>query len=416
MDISKLLKSDESVKYTSRPSYAPFWLGVGVTAVVNAVIIGIFWTIMLLLDATNISNNIPLAVILATMDILLMVKGIRFLCYAKSIKLCITDKRLIMLTGMAAAPVVELPIEQVRGFNMKQTFWGKLFKYAEVGIDTIIPMSDVRVKYLKNPAELNEIVGSIRVAGASCSLCGKKLSALAYKTELLDGTVCGECLKKAGFSGLPNGRDFNTATLKMIVDKRAAIVGSFSPTKTVGTFMAVDENHSSFRIGKDIFEYFNLLSFELLENGNIVTKGGIGRAVVGGMLFGGVGAVVGGITGSKNQNMCSSMKLRITLRNAHMDNTYITFIGYNTLTNSVEYSKAQKDAQACISALEIILDKMRAMEEGTRQMAQHHQSKHIGATENLSAADEIAKFKRLLDDGAITQEEFEAKKKQLLGL
>ena len=34
----------------------------------------------------------------------------------------------------------------------------------------------------------------------------------------------------------------------------------------------------------------------------------------------------------------------------------------------------------------------------------------------ISSADEIAKFKRLLDDGVITQEEFEKKKKQLLGL
>lgn len=33
-----------------------------------------------------------------------------------------------------------------------------------------------------------------------------------------------------------------------------------------------------------------------------------------------------------------------------------------------------------------------------------------------SAADEIRKYKGLLDDGIISQEEFEAKKKQLLGL
>lgn len=33
-----------------------------------------------------------------------------------------------------------------------------------------------------------------------------------------------------------------------------------------------------------------------------------------------------------------------------------------------------------------------------------------------SAADEIKKYKELLDIGAITQEEFEQKKKQLLGL
>lgn len=35
---------------------------------------------------------------------------------------------------------------------------------------------------------------------------------------------------------------------------------------------------------------------------------------------------------------------------------------------------------------------------------------------NVSAADELKKFKELLDCGIITQEEFDAKKKQLLGL
>jgi hypothetical protein len=38
------------------------------------------------------------------------------------------------------------------------------------------------------------------------------------------------------------------------------------------------------------------------------------------------------------------------------------------------------------------------------------------AVQAVSAADEIIKFKQLLDMGIITQEEFDAKKKQLLGL
>ena len=37
-------------------------------------------------------------------------------------------------------------------------------------------------------------------------------------------------------------------------------------------------------------------------------------------------------------------------------------------------------------------------------------------TQPLSSADELKKFKELLDAGIITQEEFDAKKKQLLGL
>ena len=40
----------------------------------------------------------------------------------------------------------------------------------------------------------------------------------------------------------------------------------------------------------------------------------------------------------------------------------------------------------------------------------------LKATGTVSAADEIKKFKELLDAGIISQEEFDAKKKQLLGL
>lgn len=38
------------------------------------------------------------------------------------------------------------------------------------------------------------------------------------------------------------------------------------------------------------------------------------------------------------------------------------------------------------------------------------------ATADLSPADELRKFKQLLDEGVISQEEFEQKKKQILGL
>ena len=40
----------------------------------------------------------------------------------------------------------------------------------------------------------------------------------------------------------------------------------------------------------------------------------------------------------------------------------------------------------------------------------------ISQAQPISSADEIAKFKKLLDDGVISQNEFDAKKKQLLGL
>lgn len=50
-------------------------------------------------------------------------------------------------------------------------------------------------------------------------------------------------------------------------------------------------------------------------------------------------------------------------------------------------------------------------------VAEENEATSQTATEaQPSAADEIIKFKQLLDAGILTQEEFDAKKKQLLGI
>ena len=51
-----------------------------------------------------------------------------------------------------------------------------------------------------------------------------------------------------------------------------------------------------------------------------------------------------------------------------------------------------------------------------RQGQQEHQETVVKQEIPQSNADELKKFKELLDNGIITQEEFDAKKKQLLGL
>ncbi len=67
--------------------------------------------------------------------------------------------------------------------------------------------------------------------------------------------------------------------------------------------MEIDENNRLLRLpcfSKNIiFSYDDIISYELLQNGESITKGGLGSAIVGGAMFGGVGAIVGRITGSK---------------------------------------------------------------------------------------------------------------------
>lgn len=246
------------------------------------------------------------------------------------------------------------------------------------------------------------------MAKKECALCGKNIGLLTMKATLSDGFICADCLKQAGISMLGNAQAYTCSSAKELINRRIPIIDSFKATKKIASYLQIDENNKSFKIGHDIFEFSNLLSYELLEDGQSITKGGLGRAVAGGILFGGIGAIVGGVTGGKkSKGICNSMKLRVTLKNAHTDTTYITFIASETKTKSFIYQTAQSNAQSCISALEIIADLNKAENTSTPVVEENS---------GISAADEILKFKQLLDTGVITQEEFDAKKSQLLGL
>lgn len=239
-----------------------------------------------------------------------------------------------------------------------------------------------------------------------CVNCGKELVAFTGKVNINDGTVCTNCLNTAGVGQLESPATYSTNDVKALITSRTPLIQTFSPTRKIGSYMQIDDNHKAFKAGGSIFEFSNLLSFELLEDGATITKGGLGRAVAGGLLIGGVGAIVGGVTGGKkSKGICNSMCLKITLRNSHCSMVYIPFIMTETKTKSFVYKAAQSSAQECLSALQIIADSF--------------QSEVAAQTVNqssASAADEILKFKQLLDAGVITQDEFDAKKRELLGL
>jgi hypothetical protein len=156
-----------------------------------------------------------------------------------------------------------------------------------------------------------------------------------------------------------------------------------------------------------IYKYEDIVDFELLEDGAPITKGGIGRAVAGGLMFGGVGAIVGGVTGGKNtKGICNTLKIKITVNNMSNPTVYLNFITTPTKKDSFTYKTLYKTAQECLSVLQLICSSVDA--ERTVFAKQQENP--------TSAADEILKFKGLLDSGIITEEQFEIKKKQLLGL
>jgi len=240
-----------------------------------------------------------------------------------------------------------------------------------------------------------------------CPVCGKKLSFIKQKLE--GGIrICANHFEEAGINmNEILSRQNNPFTLEEIKERINASE-SFVPTKQIGNFVAFDDKNkkwatlSPFR-GKiqQIYNYNDIVSFELLEDGNSVASGGLGRALVGGALFGGTGAIVGGVTGrKKTKEFCNSLRLKVTINDISNPVVYINFLETRTKKDSFTYKTLANSAQECLSVFQLICDKKN-----------NEQSQTSG-----DVTDEIMKYKKLLDAGAITQEEYDMKKKELLNI
>lgn len=242
-----------------------------------------------------------------------------------------------------------------------------------------------------------------------CTICGKSMGALNSKVKIRDGYVCIDCWRAAGFGitmkDMAAADSETSEHIKAILDEKAgniSLIENFKPTKEIGNYIRFDDVTKTFIIGPrnkgTLYHYENIVDYELLEDGETKIKGGLGRAVVGGVLFGGAGAVVGGVTGNrKTKSTCESMKIKLTLKNTPKQVEYINLISTSTKKNGNIYKSCFNSAQEILSSLKIICDQQEI-------------------PQTVSSVDEIMKYKNLLDAGAITQEEYDSKKKQLLRL
>ncbi len=238
-----------------------------------------------------------------------------------------------------------------------------------------------------------------------CSICNTQESS----KKLVDGHICKNCIAK-GDAFIP----FSLKTMSVDKAKRAIAANelntqrmhTFKPTKKIEKYISFDEANRFWTVPNTtiIFSYDDIISYELIEDGECITKGGLGSAIVGGALFGATGAIVGGITGSKKTKQeITELKIRIITRNEFRSEILINFLMTGSVkSGSFMYNCKKADAQNILTELTLITDSLK--------------SQGNTATNTVSDADEILKYKKLFDEGIITQEEFEAKKKLLLGL
>lgn len=234
----------------------------------------------------------------------------------------------------------------------------------------------------------------------TCPVCGGKLS-LLNREKSADGLICAGCsnffYSKLGFRAAKQPTDALAAYWVTMEQRRAAFKETDSIYDGDSLFVSIDKSNRLFFFGhrsgdkgpRVIYSFDEVAGYESDADDVMVTQsvGGIGRAVVGAAVAGPVGAIVGAST-AKSETRKGRSKENVSIR-------FELPLGEQVLP-------VQKYPGG-------ITEFLRECTSGKEKAAQP-------TTAAGSVADELLKFKQLLDLGAITEDEYAAKKSQLLGM
>lgn len=147
----------------------------------------------------------------------------------------------------------------------------------------------------------------------------------------------------------------------MNVGKKASAFSKMMAVGTMGMSVIAEKALTGGKqhIGKNQwFQFSDLLNYELLEDDAVITSGGVGQALVGGAIFGGAGAIAGGITGKRVQKKrVDSLQIKVTLNSFDCPCMLIPIISKPVKTNSKEYQAAMEEAHKILSSLDVISHK-----------------------------------------------------------
>lgn len=152
------------------------------------------------------------------------------------------------------------------------------------------------------------------------------------------------------------------------------------------------------------YKFDEIIKYELSENGNSVVKGSAGKALVGGLFFGLGGAIIGSSMSRKVNNKCSQLSIIVFLNDQNRPYITIPIITIETDKSNLEYKNAVSLAQEICGILEFAINQ--------RTLQSYSNNSNI----EMSSKEQLKELKEMLEENLITQEEYETKKKQILGL
>ncbi|ENJ9655980.1 hypothetical protein AB2T14_003697 [Clostridium botulinum] len=203
-----------------------------------------------------------------------------------------------------------------------------------------------------------------KITGKQCEKYSKRYLKLGIIFTILGALIAipalplGLIILLVGITMLMASKEYKKHSVEGIKGIRTE-ADDFVSTSEVPGYIKFNDNTKEILVFENLnskkVKYSDILDFELIEDGeNVVTKGGLGRAVAGGVLFGGVGAIVGGATGKrKSIKSIKSLRIKIAIRNMNNPNAYINLITNSTKTDSYNYKTSYDIAQKILSMLQI---------------------------------------------------------------
>jgi hypothetical protein len=213
------------------------------------------------------------------------------------------------------------------------------------------------------------------------------------------------------------------------IEKALSSLHDFSASQKIMSFdfksgLAVDEQRKKvclISVKKQVVKvrvisHSDLVSCELFEDGTTITKtvrsSQIVGALIGGVVAGGVGAIIGGLSGkTATAGKVKRIDLRLIVndtKNPLHDINFINLTNSELSKDSPAYQKIMQEARHWHGLIEVLIKKADS-EDRART------SQEMPAMPPRSIADELKKFVDLRQSGVLSPDEFQQQKLKLLG-
>lgn len=116
----------------------------------------------------------------------------------------------------------------------------------------------------------------------------------------------------------------------------------------------INEDTGDIRLmNKEVINIKEITSYELVQNDNVVSKGGLGASVAGGLLFGGIGAIVGSQVGAKHtRQKISIFRIKLITTDFNRPVLYVDLLPLGKMyTDTIMYKTTLEKADKVLSVL-----------------------------------------------------------------